>query len=145
VRLFFDTSVLVPAFITEHVHHAASKAAYQQGRREDRSCGGHSLAEFYSAFTGVPRKFRLDGSEILLMVGDILENLSIVTLAPDEYVSTIQDAVRGQIVGATIYDALLARCAMKAEADVIYTWNLKHFQQFPDIRSRVRTPRAFST
>ena len=82
----------------------------------------------------------MDGSEILLMVGDILENLSIVTLAPDEYVATIQDAVRDQIVGATIYDALLARCAMKAEADVIYTWNLKHFQQFPDIRSRARTP-----
>jgi predicted nucleic acid-binding protein len=121
VRRFFDTSVLVPAFITEHVHHAASKAAYQQGRREDPSCAGHSLAEFSSTFTRVPRKFRLDGSEILLMVGDILENFSIVTLAPDEYVSTIQDAVRDQIVGATIYDALLARCAMKAEADVIYT------------------------
>ena len=144
MRLFFDTAVLVPALITEHVHHAASKAAYQQGRREDRSCGGHSLAEFYSTSTRVPRKFRLGGSEILLMVGEILENLSILTLAPDEHVSTIQDAVRDQIVGATISDALLACCAMKAEADAIYTWNLKHFQQLPDIRSRVRTPWAFS-
>jgi predicted nucleic acid-binding protein len=140
VKLFFDSSILVPAFVTEHVHHAASKAAYEQGRREDRSCGAHSLTEFYSTFTRLPGKFRLDGNEVLLMIGDILEKLSIVTLAPNEYVSTIQDAVRDGVVGGTIYDALLARCAMKAQADVIYTWNLKHFQQFPEIRSRVRTP-----
>jgi predicted nucleic acid-binding protein len=140
VRLFFDTSVLIPVFITEHVHHTASKAAYRQGRREDQSCGAHSLAEFYCTFTRLPSKFRLDGNEVLLMIGDILEKLSIVTLAPQEYVSTIEDAVRDGVVGATIYDGLLARCAVKAQANVIYTWNLKHFQHFPEIRSRVRTP-----
>lgn len=140
MKLFFDCSVLVPAFLTEHVHHAASNAAYQQGRREDRSCGAQSVAEFYSTFTGFPSRFRLDGNEVLLMIGDILEKLSIVTLAADEYVSTIHDAARDGVTGATIYDALLARCAIKAQADVIYTWNLKHFQQFPEIRSRVRTP-----
>jgi predicted nucleic acid-binding protein len=114
VKLFFDGSVLVPAFLTQHVHHTASKAAYQQGRREDRSCAAHSLAEFYSTFTRLPGKFRFDGNEVLLMMGDILEKLSIVTLAPDEYVSAIQDAARDGVVGATIYDALLARCAIKA-------------------------------
>lgn len=140
MKLFFDSSVLVPAFLVEHVHHAASRAAYQQGCREDRSCGAHSLAEFYCTFTRLPGKFRLDGSEVLLMIGDMLEKLSIVTLAPEEYVSAIQDAVRDGVVGATIYDAVLARCAMKAQADVIYTWNIKYFQQIPAIRSRVRTP-----
>ena len=140
MKLFFDSSVLVPAFLSEHVHHATSKAAYQQGRREDCSCGAHSLAEFYSTFTRVPIRFRLDGNEVLLMIGDILEKLSIVTLTGDEYVSTIQDAVRDGVAGGAIYDALLARCAIKSQADVIYTWNLKHFQQFPEIRSRVRTP-----
>lgn len=140
MKLFFDSSVLVPAFLTEHVHHTASKAAYQQGRREDRSCGAHCLAEFYSTFTRFPSKFRLDGNEVLLMIADILEHLAIVALAPEEYVSTIQDAARDGIVGATIYDALLARCAMKAQADIVYTWNLKHFAQFPEVRSRVRTP-----
>jgi predicted nucleic acid-binding protein len=140
VKLFFDSSVLVPAFLTEHIHHAASKAAYQPGRREDRSCGAHSLAEFYSTFTGFQNRFRLDSNEVLLMIGDILEKLSIVALAAEEYVLAIQDAARDGVVGGTIYDALLARCAVKAQAEVIYTWNVKHFQQFPEIRSRVRTP-----
>ena len=141
MKLFFDTSVLVPVFLAKHMHHAASKAAFQQGRREDRSCGAHSLAEFYATFTRLSEQVqRLDGNEVLVMIGEILERLSVVALTSDEYASTIQDAARDGVAGATICDALLARCAMKARADVIYTWNLKHFQQFPEIRSRVRTP-----
>jgi predicted nucleic acid-binding protein len=140
VNFFFDTSVLVPVFLTKHIHHSASKAAFTQGRREDRSCGAHSLAEFYATFTSFPNKFLADASDVLFSIGEILERLSIVTLTTDEYVSAIQDAARDGITGATIYDALLARCAIKAQADVIYTWNLKHYRQFPEIRSRVRTP-----
>ena len=140
MKLFFDTSVLVPVFLAKHMHHTASKAAFQQGRREDRSCGAHSLAEFYSTFTGFPNRFSADRNDVLLSIGNILEHLSIVALTTDEYVLAIQEAARDGVAGATIYDALLARCATKAQADVIYTWNVKHFQQFPEIRSRVRTP-----
>jgi len=36
---------------------------------------------------------------------------------------------------------LLAHCALKAEAQTIYTWNVKHFEQLgPDIARRLRTP-----
>jgi len=132
--------VLVPVFLTKHMHHNASKAAFQQGRREDRSCGAHSIAEFYSTFTGLPGKFSADSNDVLVSIGEILGRLSIVALTAEEYVLAIHDAARDGVVGATIYDALLARCAMKAQADVIYTWNLKHFRQFPEIRSLVRTP-----
>ena len=140
MKLFFDTSVLVPVFLTKHMHHLASKAAFQQGRREDRSCGAHSLAEFYATFTGFKNKFSADSDDVVVSIGEILERVSIVALTADEYVLAIRDAARDGVTGATSYDALLARCAIKSQADVIYTWNLKHFQQFPEIRSRVRTP-----
>jgi len=140
VKFFFDTSVLVPVFLSKHVHHSASKAAFQQGRREDRICAAHSLAEFYATFTRFPNKLSADSNDVLLGIGEILERVSVVALTAQEYVAAIQDGARDGVVGATIYDALLARCAIKAHADVIYTWNLKHFQQFAEIRSRVRTP-----
>ena len=140
MKLFFDTSVLVPVFLAKHMHHSASKAAFRQGRREDRSCGAHSLTEFYSTLTRLPGKFSADRDDVLISIGEILESVSIVALTAEEYVSAIQDAARDGVGGATIYDALLVRCAIKAQADVVYTWNLKHFQQFPEIRSRVRTP-----
>ncbi|HEY4951012.1 MAG TPA: PIN domain-containing protein [Candidatus Acidoferrales bacterium] len=140
MRLFFDTSVLIPVYAGEHEHHLASKAAFLQGSHEDRSCSAHTLAEFYSTVTRLPNRHRVDGDKALLFIDNILEHLSVVALTGEEYVSFIQTAARDAIVGGTIYDALLARCAIKAQADVIYTWNPKHFEQFPEISSRVRTP-----
>jgi predicted nucleic acid-binding protein len=44
-------------------------------------------------------------------------------------------------VGGTIYDALLVHCAFKAKAEIIYTWNVKHYGQFGlEAAKRVRTP-----
>jgi predicted nucleic acid-binding protein len=64
-----------------------------------------------------------------------------VTLTAEEYRAAMKEAAAAGIAGGTIYDALLAACALKAEAEVIYTWNVKHFQQFsPEIAKRVRTP-----
>jgi hypothetical protein len=53
----------------------------------------------------------------------------------------LEGAAAADIVDGTIYDALLASCAIKAEAEHIYTWNTKHFRQFSqDIVKRLRTP-----
>ncbi|GAC1639669.1 MAG: hypothetical protein NVS9B14_20930 [Candidatus Acidiferrum sp.] len=49
-------------------------------------------------------------------------------------------AERG-IAGGRVYDALLLQCARKSKAEIIYTWNLKHFQAIaPDLTKRMRTP-----
>jgi predicted nucleic acid-binding protein len=43
--------------------------------------------------------------------------------------------------GGMTYDALLVRCALKAQVEVIYTWNVRHFRLFgTEVRLRVRTP-----
>jgi hypothetical protein len=53
----------------------------------------------------------------------------------------IAAAAETGIVGSTTYEALLARCAIKAKAEIIYTWNVAHFQRLgPEIAKRVRTP-----
>ena len=44
-------------------------------------------------------------------------------------------------MGGTIYDALLARCALKAKATTIYTWDLIHFRLLrPEVARRVQSP-----
>jgi len=46
-----------------------------------------------------------------------------------------------EITGGRIYDALLARPALKAKAETIYTWNLAYFQPLvPQVADRIRTP-----
>ena len=67
----------------------------------------------------------------------------MIALDPEEYRAAIGDAAAEDISGGTVYDALIARCALKSKATVIYTWNLKHFRRVgPEVASRARTPRA---
>jgi predicted nucleic acid-binding protein len=45
------------------------------------------------------------------------------------------------IVGGTIYDALLATCALKAKAATLFTWNIRHYGQFgPAVARILKTP-----
>ena len=141
MRFFFDTSVLIPCFFEDHLHHEASRRAFLQADKQHDCCGVHSLAEFYANATGYPAKTRMSGHEALLFVDEIRDRLAVVELTSAEYYSAIRDAAAAGVVGGTIYDALLCRCAEKSEAEVIYTWSVRHFQQVSEhIATRIRTP-----
>lgn len=76
----------------------------------------------------------------MLFVENIRERLALIALTGDEYHSAIKEAAEAGIIGGTIFDALIARCALKAKAEAIYTWNTRHFEQFgADITRRLRT------
>jgi predicted nucleic acid-binding protein len=53
--------------------------------------------------------------------------LSIIALSGDECADALQAASTHGIVGGGIYDTMLAYCAIKAEAEVIYIWNPRHY------------------
>ncbi|HKD05411.1 MAG TPA: hypothetical protein VKB79_05855 [Bryobacteraceae bacterium] len=44
----------------------------------------------------------------------------------DEYANALQGCAALGIVGGSIYDAMFAHCAIKARAEAIYTWNVRH-------------------
>jgi predicted nucleic acid-binding protein len=141
VKYFYDTSVLLPAFLEDHEHHEASLRAFLKADKKQGCCGAHSLAELYATFTRLPGKHRLSGDQVLLLLENVRERLTIITLSVEDYINAISVGAATGIVGGTIYDALLARCALKAEAEILYTWNTKHFQQFsPDVTKRLRNP-----
>src|SRR5277367_6905040 len=60
---FFDTSILVPVFYGDHVHHQASLALFIQFDKSTGCCGAHSLAEVYSTLTRMPGKHRISGQQ----------------------------------------------------------------------------------
>ena len=141
VKAFFDTSVLVPVFNADHVHHEASINAFLGVEKGQGYCAGHTLAEFYSVTTRYPGRDRVGGAEITLFLEIIRERLTIVTLTAEEYFDTVIEAAEKGIAGGLIYDMLLARCAVKAGADILYTINVKDFAQLgQDISRRVRLP-----
>jgi predicted nucleic acid-binding protein len=141
VKAFFDTSALLPVFLESHEHHDASLRAFLKMDKKNGCFGAHSLAEVYSTSTRLPGKHRLSGEQALLFLQDLTDRLTVIALTVDEYYRTVKSAAANGIVGGTIYDFLIAQCALKAEVDVIYTWNARHFQQFgSEITKRLRTP-----
>lgn len=61
-------------------------------------------------------------------------------LTGDEYADALQVSSARGIVGGGIYDAMLGQCAIKAQAETIYTWNARHYALCaPEVTQRLRT------
>jgi predicted nucleic acid-binding protein len=142
LKTFFDTSVLVPVFYADHRHHEPSATVFAAAEKQD-FCGLRTLGEVYAVLTGLPVRPRITGSDGMAIVEQIREKLTIISLSEEEYVSTIR-SVSETVVGGAAYDALIAHCAIKAQADVLLTWNTRDFMRFgPEIAKIVKTPIQF--
>jgi len=64
----------------------------------------------------MPGKHSISGEQAMLFIGSIRERLSIIALNGDESADALQASAALGTVGGGIYDALLARCAIKARA-----------------------------
>lgn len=141
MKQFFDTSVLVAAFFHGHVHHDASILLVASASKNQSACALHSLAEVYAAMTALPVKPPIPSEQAFLFVQEVHTRLTLVSLQEREYFETLHRASEMGLTGGRIYDALLLRSAAKCNAQVIYTWNLKHFRLIaPELSSIIRTP-----
>ena len=141
MKRFLDTSVLVPVFYGDHQHHDASLALFVSCDQTSSCCGAHSLAEVFATLTRLPGKYRVSAEQALLFVGSIRDRLSIVALESEDYIDTLEVSAALGIVGGSIYDAILARCALKVQAETIYTWNIRHYAQCgQEVLARLQTP-----
>lgn len=141
MRWFFDSSVLVPALLPDHQHHARSFAAFAAASPKNAGCAAHSLAEVYATLTRYPGKQRLSAESAALLVQEIERRFTLVCLNSDEYRAAIHRIARMGIVGGAVYDGLVAECALKAGADYLYTWNARHFSLLgPEVQKLVTMP-----
>jgi predicted nucleic acid-binding protein len=142
VKTFFDTSVLVAAFYKHHPHHDRSVTLLSSQKKSTAFTAAHCLAELYAVTTRIPGIYRTSPHEARLFLHDARHHLSVVALDEADYLEVLDAAADSGIAGGAIYDALIARCALRAKAQVLYTWNVKHFRRFTEIAARVREPGA---
>jgi predicted nucleic acid-binding protein len=142
VKFFLDTSVLVAVFHVDHPHHQPSFDLFVRCKKDEACCGLHSLAEVYGVLTGMRLAARrASGDQALLFIGNVRERFTLVGLNEREYFHMLEDSAAAGIYGGAIHDALLGHCALKADAETIYTWNAKDFLRLPPaIVGRVKTP-----
>jgi hypothetical protein len=132
---FFDTSVLMPVFYGDHVHHQASLARFDQSMGR---CGAHSLAEVYSTLTRMPGKHRISGEQTMLFIGSIRERLSLIALSGEEYGDGL--AAWAPLGDCGRWHLCRHARALRAqvEAEAIYSWNGRRHGG-SEVRRRLRT------
>jgi len=141
LKAFFDSSVLVPVFYGDHPRHQTSLAVVLAFQRKQAACAAHSLAEVYSTLTRLPLKPRISAEQAMLFLETMRERFTLIALDDKEYFAAIEQAAEAGVTGGTVYDALIAKCALKAAAETIYTWNVSDFHRLgPEVAKRVRTP-----
>ena len=141
MREFFDTSVLVAAFRRGHVHHEPSIRLLAKAEKKHSACALHTFAEVYATMTALPVKPVIPPEQVFLFIQEIRQRLTPISLEPAEYCDTIQKAADRGLTSGRIYDALLLTCAAKSKAQIIYTWNLKHFHSIaPHLAAFIQNP-----
>jgi predicted nucleic acid-binding protein len=141
VKIFLDSSVLVPVFLADHPQHAASIALFSTCNPDHASCAAHSLAEVYATLTRLPAPHRATAEQALLCIQEIARRLQLIALDGRSYLDLVETAAKQGIVGGLLYDALIAKCAIDSCCDRIFTWNQRHFELLgEEVASRLAEP-----
>lgn len=146
--VFFDTSILVAAFIelaeTPSPAEAALDAISSQRVRRPMTAW-HCVLEFYSVATRLPASVRMDPRLAGQIVRDqILDRFEVCALASDARGTFIEAIVAERIAGGRVYDAHIAEVARLAGAELVVTENRRHFAPLMRYGIRVVTAAEFA-
>ena len=131
MRVFFDTSVLIAAFIQSHPAHEASLKRLNTVRdgRDVFLIGGHTLAELYAVLTRLPVSPRINPALAHRLIEENTRDAGISVLSAREYKGLLIRMVKEELAGGVVYDAILLQSALKAKADVLITLNPADFNR----------------
>lgn len=140
MKRFFDSSILVAAFVSDEVHH--SDCLNLISEPVDALVYSHGLTECFSILTGSRLGGRVSADQAAaLLKRNIAEKMEIVSLTVEEKLDAFAKSQDAGIRGGAIYDFLHLAAARKANADEIYTLNVRHFSAFaPDLNDIIRRP-----
>ena len=133
-RFAIDTSCLVAAVCSWHERH--TDAATEIDRRlqhGERLCAiAHVLVEAYAVLTRLPHPHRLSARDAWTLIeSNFVNGATIVTLPVDQYLDVLRRAPKMDIAGGRVYDAVIGECAREAKAQVLLTFNRRHFDPAP--------------
>jgi predicted nucleic acid-binding protein len=140
---FVDTSCIIAAVCGWHKHHpeAAAEIERRLEGKERLATAAHALAEAYAVLTRMPAPHRLAPADALaLLEGNFIDGARVIALDAEGYRSLLKRAARDGLSGGRTYDAIIAECAVRAEAAALLTFNARHFQALDAAQVRVVVP-----
>ena len=124
---------MIPALLPEHTHHERAVAALNRhlGAGESMIIVGHTLLETYSAITRMPPPMRVTPQDALIGIeGSFLALGKVISLRDEDYPRLLREMVTAGTLGGQVYDAAIVACARLAGAEVLLTFNERHFRRF---------------
>ncbi|NJM75172.1 MAG: type II toxin-antitoxin system VapC family toxin [Acaryochloridaceae cyanobacterium RU_4_10] len=143
MKVLFDTSVIIGALLPKHQSHSSCFIQLQTAQSgQIQGClSTHSLAELYSVMTRMPVQPRMSPKEANTLLERCLQYLDAIPLDTADYQYAIAQMTALNLPGGGIFDALIARAALKASADRILTLNPGHFTRLdPAIARMTQVP-----
>ena len=140
MKQFFDTSVLISAFVEDERCHEACAAAVAAA--QDGFVYAHALAECFSILTGGRLSVQLPAADATRIIeANVYDRMSVISLTPRESMRLLADCHRLGVRGGGVYDCLHLAAARKGGAEELLTLNVRHFAAFaPDLASKIRQP-----
>lgn len=130
-----DTNCMVAAVCTWHEHHGPAVAEIERrlSRGERLAVPAPALVEAYAVLTRLPSPHRLSAADAWTVIAaNFVEDAAIVALTGPMYARLLAKLAKEGIAGGRAYDAVIAEAARAAKADVLLTFNRRHFEPPPE-------------
>ena len=141
-----DTSCMVAAVCGWHVEHEAAvrEIKTRLARGESLVLAAPSLVEAYAVLSRLPPPRRLTpaASWELIRASFVDGAAKVVALEVGDYKRLLEEGAARAVAGGAIYDAIIVACAVAARAEVILTFNERHFHPLAPPGIRVVVPTA---
>ena len=128
-----DTTRIVAALLAVHPHHERAIAALVNllDGGYDMVLVGHTLFEAYSSLTKMPPPLRIEPTAAVTAIAATFIGLgTVVGFELDECLGALRGFVEARVLGGRVYDASIVACARARGAEILLTFNERHFRQF---------------
>ena len=130
LKILFDSSVLIAAFVESHPKHKSALSALIKGKNKEFELfvSAHTILEIYSVLTGAPFKPRITSVIAKQLIENNIKSFAkIVYLSDKDYFTIVEKMSSSGLIGGIVYDAIIIECALNSKVDEILTLNSKDF------------------
>lgn len=129
MKVAFDSSVLVAGALARHAHAARALAwlhAARDGKIEALATA-HAFAETWATLTALPGEPRIDPTVATRVVERLARHVKPFALRWEDHRAAFERCGDARLRSGAVYDALHLAGAARQGADILLTFNTRHF------------------
>ncbi|MHB8854814.1 MAG: type II toxin-antitoxin system VapC family toxin [Ignavibacteriaceae bacterium] len=135
MKILFDSSVLISAFVESHPKHKSALSFLMKAKNKEFQLlvSSHTILEIYSVLTSAPFKPKITPMVAKQLIENNIKNIAkTIYLTDEDYFKIVEKMSKSNFSGGIVYDAIVVECALNAKVDEILTLNSKDFLRLTD-------------